>query len=86
MNDFTFTKTGFKEYVEWQTENRKLLKRINDLLEDIRRNGPLQGKGKPERLKHEDGYSRRIDDINRLVYKMDELGNIKIISCKGHYE
>jgi toxin YoeB len=45
MNEFTFTKTGFHEYVEWQTENKKTLKRINDLLEDIRRNGLLQGKG-----------------------------------------
>ena len=86
MNDFTFTKTGFHEYVKWQTENKKTLKRINDLLEDIRRNGLLQGKGKPERLKYGDGYSRRIDDYNRLVYTLDELGNIKIISCKGHYE
>ena len=86
MNDFTFTKTGFHEYVEWQTENKKTLKRINDLLEDIRRNGLLQRKGKPERLKYGDGYSRRIDDYNRLVYTLDELGNIKIISCKGHYE
>ena len=72
--------------MEWQTENKKTLKRINDLLEDIRRNGLLQGKGKPERLKYGDGYSRRIDDYNRLVYTLDELGNIKIISCKGHYE
>ena len=56
MNDFTFTKTGFHEYVEWQTENKKTLKRINDLLEDIRRNGLLQGKGKTERWKYGEGY------------------------------
>ncbi len=77
MNDFTFTKTAFREYVEWQTEDRKTLKKINDLLEDIRRSGLLQGKGKPERLKYGNGYSRRIDEYNRLVYTADELENIK---------
>jgi toxin YoeB len=56
------------------------------LLEDIRRNGALQGIGKPESLKRHPGYSRRIDKENRLVYVIDELNNIKIISCKGHYE
>lgn len=65
---------------------KKTLKKINDLLEDIRRNGALQGIGKPESLKRHPGYSRRIDKENRLVYVIDELNNIKIISCKGHYE
>lgn len=46
----------------------------------------VQGIGKPEPLKHRHGYSRRIDDVNRLVYDIDELQNIKIISCKGHYD
>lgn len=46
----------------------------------------MQGKGKPEPLKYREGYSRRIDECNRLVYVIDELQNIKIISCKGHYE
>jgi len=55
-------------------------------LEDIKRNGAMQGIGKPEPLKHRPGYSRRIDDFNRLVYDIDELQNIKIISCRGHYE
>lgn len=45
----------------------------------------MQGIGKTEPLKHRSGYSRRIDDVNRLVYDIDELQNIKIISCKGHY-
>ena len=53
---------------------------------DIKRNGVLDGTGKPEKLKNRPGYSRRIDDANRLVYVLDELQNIKIISCKGHYE
>ena len=70
----------------WQTQDKKTLKKINDLLEDIRRNGALQGIGKPEALKNYPGYSRRIDKENRLVYMIDELKNIKVISCKGHYE
>lgn len=86
MNDFTFTERGFNDYLHWQTQDRKTLKKINNLLEDIKRNGVMQGIGKPESLKHRSGYSRRIDDFNRLVYDIDELQNIKIISCRGHYE
>ena len=85
MNDFTFTKEAFSQYMYWQTQDKKTLKKINDLLEDIRRNGALQGIGKPESLQSHPGYSRRIDKENRLVYVIDELQNIKIISCKGHY-
>lgn len=47
MNDFTFTDKGFADYVYWQFEDRKTVKRINSLLEDIRRNGVMQGIGKP---------------------------------------
>ena len=86
MNDFTFTQTAFTDYLYWQTQDKKTLKRINKLLEDIRRNGVMQGIGKPEPLKHRPGYSRRIDDTNRLIYDIDEIGNIKIIACRGHYE
>ena len=86
MNDFTFTGKGFDDYLYWQTQNRKTLKKINSLLEDIKRNEVMQGIGKPETLKHRPGYSRRIDDCNRLVYDVDELQNIKVISCRGHYE
>lgn len=46
----------------------------------------MQRVGKPELLKYRFGYSRRIDDVNRLVYDIDELQNIKIIACKGHYD
>lgn len=86
MNDFTFTAKGFEDYLHWQTQDRKILKKINNLLEDIKRNGAMQGIGKPEPLRYRSGYSRRIDEANRLVYEIDELQNIKIISCKGHYE
>ncbi len=86
MNDFTFTDKGFSDYVYWQSQDRKTAKRINSLLVDIKRNGAMQGIGKPEPLKHRPGYSRRIDEKNRLVYDIDELQNIKIISCRGHYD
>lgn len=86
MNEFTFTKTGFAQYLYWKKQDKKTLKRINDLLEDIRRNGALHGLGKPEALKNYPAYSRRIDEKNRSVYVIDELQNIKILSCKGHYE
>ena len=58
----TFTDKGFADYVYWQFEDRKTVKRINNLLEDIKRNGAMQGIGKPEPLKHRPGYSRRIDE------------------------
>lgn len=80
-----FTSVGWEEYIYWQTEDRKVLKKINNLLKDIERNGN-EGLGKPEPLKHELAgfWSRRIDEKNRLVYALDDV-TIKIVSCKGHY-
>ena len=86
MNDVTFTGQGFADYLYWQTQDKKTLKKINALLADIQRNGAMQGIGKPEPLKHRPGYSRRIDDKNRLLYDIDWLQNIVVLSCKGHYE
>lgn len=88
MNDLTFDSKGWYDYLYWQIQDRKTLKKINSLLEDIKRNGALQGIGKPELLKHDKSglYSRRIDGANRLVYGIDEAQNIRSISCKGHYE
>lgn len=86
MNDFTFTGQGFSDYLYWQGQDKRTLKKINALPADIQRNGSMQGIGKPEPLKHRPGYSRRIDEANRLVYDIDELQNIVILSCKGHYE
>ena len=68
MNDLTFTDKGFADYVYWQFQDKKTIKKINNLLDDIKRSGVMQGIGKPEPLKHRSGYSRRIDDANRLVY------------------
>ena len=76
---------AWDDYVEWITLDKKIFARINALIKDIERNGVSKGIGKPEKLKHKDGWSRRIDDKNRLVYKIDEHGYLNIISCKGHY-
>ena len=81
----TFTEIGFEHYKYWQTQDRKTLKRINDLLKDIELNGVNKGIGKPEKLHYLDGWSRRIDDTNRLVYDI-EGDTIIIKACRGHYE
>ena len=78
--------SGWAHYIYWQVQDRKTLKRINDLLKDIERNGVDKGIGNPEKLRYRNGWSRRIDDTNRLVYKIDEHGYLYVISCKGHYE
>ena len=77
---------AWDEYLYWQTQDRKTLKRINALLKDMQRS-PLEGIGKPEPLKAElsGWWSRRIDDANRIVYR-EEAGAIVIAACKGHYE
>lgn len=82
-----FTDTGWNQYTEWQGQDKKTVKRINQLLKSIDRDGTMQGIGKPELLKHDKSglYSRRIDEANRLVYEMSN--NLIIVkSCKGHYE
>ncbi|MEE1231152.1 MAG: Txe/YoeB family addiction module toxin [Phascolarctobacterium sp.] len=76
---------SWDEYLAWQQQDKKTLKKINELLKDIKRNGPIEGIGKPEKLKYRDAYSRRIDSANRLVYNVDG-DNILVYSCKGHYE
>ncbi len=86
MNDFTFSPDAMAEFMDWIKKDKKTANKIYSLIEDIRRNGAMQGIGKPESLKHRPGYSRRIDEKNRLVYDIDELQNIKIISCRGHYD
>ncbi|UQV58405.1 Txe/YoeB family addiction module toxin [Corynebacterium pseudodiphtheriticum] len=80
-----WTESAWEDYTWWQTEDRKVLKRINRLIKEIQRNGN-SGIGKPEPLKHGfQGYwSRRITDEHRLVYKIfgDE---VRIASCRYHY-
>jgi toxin YoeB len=82
----TFTPKALTQYIDWQTEDKKTLKKINALIKDIQRNGLMKGIGKPEVLKHRKGYSRHIDDANRLEYDSDNNENLVIISCKGHYD
>jgi len=77
---------AWDDYIYWQTQDKKTLKRINQLLEDISRNSNT-GIGKPEPLKGElSGFwSRRIDEVNRLVYRINN-GILEVLSCKGHYD
>ena len=77
---------AWEDYLYWQTQDKKTLKRINMLLKDIER-GNFGGLGKPEPLKGDMSgfWSRRIDDVNRLVYRIAD-GVLEIASCKGHYE
>lgn len=77
---------AWEEYLYWQTQDKKTIKRINMLLKDIER-GHFDGIGKPEPLKgnYAGFWSRRIDDSNRLIYRVNN-GILEILSCKGHYE
>lgn len=77
---------AWEDYLYWQTQDKKTLKRVNALLKDIER-GHFDGIGKPEPLKGElSGFwSRRIDDANRFIYRISE-GVLEILSCRGHYD
>ena len=81
----TWTDEASSGYLYWQTQDKKTLKRINNLIAYVKRS-PFEGIGKPEALKENlSGFwSRRIDDINRLVYAVDDDA-ITIISCRYHY-
>lgn len=77
---------AWDDYVSWQQEDKKTLKRVNSLIRDTLR-APFEGIGKPEPLKGDlSGFwSRRIDDANRLVYRVRD-DSLEILSCKGHYD
>ena len=76
---------AWEDYLYWQTQDKKTLKRINQLVRDVERD-PFNGIGKPEPLKGDlSGFwSRRIDEVNRLVYRISD-GTIEIVSCRNHY-
>jgi len=76
---------AWEDYLYWQTQDKKTLRKINALIKDIDRNG-YDGIGKPEPLTGAlTGYwSRRIDEKNRLVYKIED-GTIRIAQCRTHY-
>jgi toxin YoeB len=82
----TWTLAAWEDYEYWQGQDRKTLKRINNLIKNCLRE-PFSGIGKPEQLKENLSglWSRRIDDVNRLVYLMDD-GDLVIVACRYHYE
>jgi len=86
-DNVAFTLDAWSEYASWQMEDKRTLKKINALIKDIIRNGH-SGIGHPEPLRHnlEDYWSRKIDEKNRLTYRILDDGKIEIIHCKGHYE
>ena len=81
-----FADEAWEDYTDWQIKDKKIAIKINELIKDINRNGPGEGIGKPEPLKHRKAWSRRITQEHRLVYNLDENKNLIILSCKGHYE
>ena len=84
--NIVFTPTAWQHYLEWQKEDKKIVKRINELIKSIDREGILQGIGKTEILKYRKVCSRRITDEHRLVYNLDSNNNLIIYTCKYHYE
>ena len=83
--DIAFHANAWADYLHWQTEDNKTLERINVLIRECQRD-PFRGIGKPEPLKRELAgcWSRRIDDSNRFVYRVDAK-NLEILSCRYHY-
>lgn len=86
MSKITFAEDAWEEYLYWQSQDKKILKKINSLLKSIQRE-PFAGEGKPEPLKDspQGEWSRRINGKDRLVYTVNN-GNITITQCKGHYD
>ena len=85
MSKITFSEEAWKDYLYWQMQDRKTLKKINELLKDIQRT-PFDGKGEPEGLRGDlsGKWSRRINQKDRLVYEVTD-GMIEVVQCKGHY-
>jgi toxin YoeB len=81
-----FSKNSWEDYISWQAEDKKMLKKINELIRDIQRS-PHEGLGKPEPLKYDltGLWSRRIDREHRLVYQVNGK-DIFIYSCRFHYD
>ena len=84
--DYSFTPNAWEDYLFWQENDKKTRKKINDLLKDISRNGACDGLGKPEPLTGvlKGFYSRRINDKDRLIYKVQD-NTISIIACRYHH-
>ena len=86
MSEKIWSDDAWEDYLYWQLQDKKTLKRNNQLIKDIERNGCMAGIGKPEPLSGDlqGEYSRRINEKDRLVYHM-ENGRIFIVHCRGHY-
>ena len=86
MSRIIFLELGWEQYLYWQTQDTKTLKKLNKLLADIARNGNI-GIGHPEPLKENlsGWWSREIDKKNRLFYKI-EGDLITVMQCKNHYD
>jgi toxin YoeB len=82
----TFVPVAWEDYRYWQITDRKILKRINQLIDDITRDDPFTGIGKPEPLRHHlsSAWSRRINDEHRLVYLVQD-DNLVILAARYHY-
>jgi len=82
----TFSKNSWEEYISWQSDDKQMLRKINELIKDIQRH-PYDGLGKPEPLKYDLAgfWSRRIDREHRLVYQVID-NQILIYSCRYHYD
>lgn len=83
---YVFVDESWEDYLYWQVTDKKILKRINDLLKDIARN-PYAGIGKPEPLKYKyrGFWSRRIDGEHRLIYQCKD-DEIVVVKCRFHYD
>lgn len=86
MSEKIWSDDAWADYLYWQTQDKKTLKRINQLIKDIERNGCMEGVGSPEALRGDlqGEFSRRINEKDRLVYHMED-GRIYISHCRGHY-
>lgn len=86
MSKLSFADDAWNEYLYWQMQDRKIIKKINKLLKEVQRT-PFKGDGKPEPLKgaNPNTWSRRINKKDRLVYEVSDDG-ILIKQCKGHYD
>lgn len=86
MANMLFLETAWEEFMDWLARDPKMIKRIDQLLQDIARGGH-EGIGKPEPLKGNMSglWSRRIDKYHRLIYRI-EGENVIILSCEGHYD
>ncbi len=86
MMRIVFSQNAWEDYLSWQKDSKRVLRKINELIRDIQRT-PFEGKGKPEPLKYDLAgfWSRRIDQEHRLVYQY-KSHEVLIYSCRYHYD